>query len=69
MRVDGYTLMLSMIGSDEHREELSAPASLSATVREATLPVPGAERVRVTDKITTVLSGPTNDERDTTIVF
>ncbi|HVH41241.1 MAG TPA: hypothetical protein VM925_02825 [Labilithrix sp.] len=66
---DGYTLMLSMRGSDEHAAALPEPVPLSATVREATLSVPGAIRSGVTDKITAVLSGPTSDRRETSIVF
>ncbi|HVH46200.1 MAG TPA: hypothetical protein VM925_27810 [Labilithrix sp.] len=65
----GYTLMLSMTGSDGHEQALPAPVALSATVHEATLTVLGAKEKGVADRIVAVLRGPSSDTRQTTIVF
>jgi hypothetical protein len=63
---DGYTLAISITGSDGYKN--STKAVLSNTVRQATLAVPGATQ-GVQDKLVATLTGPTMDSKSSSITF
>jgi hypothetical protein len=65
---DGYTLSISIAGSDGYMDATNPPVALSSTVRQATLAVPGATQ-GVMDKFVATLTGPTTDTKNSSITF
>lgn len=65
---EGYTLSISIEGSDGYKDSTNPPVALSKTVNKATLAVPGAQQ-GVRDKFVATLTGPTTDSKSSSITF